>query len=73
MQHKDTGSSKGFGFVTFASPEIASFVAQQSHYIEGRRVDCKKARPKEIFGDWGDQSGPLITTKIFVGGLPDDL
>lgn len=45
------GTSKGFGFVTFLDAEIATSVNLLSHIIDGRRVDCKKARPKDIFGD----------------------
>lgn len=44
-----------------------------SHIIDGRRVDCKKARPKDVFGDWDGKSEKLVTTKIFVGGLPYDI
>lgn len=66
--------SKGFGFVTFIDPEVATRVNMLSHIIDGRRVDCKKARPKDVFGDWeGGKSQKLVTTKIFVGGMPDDI
>lgn len=73
MQHKESGNSKGFGFVTFRFPEVATQVAASIHHVEGRRVDCKKARPKDIFGDWDGDNNSLVTNKIFVGGLPDDI
>ncbi len=54
-------------------PEIATRVNSMSHIIDGRRVDCKKARPKDVFGEWEGKSETLVTTKIFVGGLPYDI
>lgn len=48
-------------------------VLRRPHQIGGRRLECKKAKPKEVFGDYeGNESG-LITKKVFVGGLPDDI
>jgi RNA recognition motif-containing protein len=59
--------------VTFLECDTASRVNLLSHIIDGRRVDCKKARPKDVFGDWEGKSDNLVTTKIFVGGLPYDI
>lgn len=52
---------------------MASYVASLTHHIDGRRVDCKKARPKNVFGNWDGDNSKLITNKIFVGGLPKNL
>lgn len=65
--------SKGFGFVTFLEAQTATRVNKLNHIIDGRRVDCKKARPKDVFGEWDGKSENLVTTKIFVGGLPYDI
>lgn len=76
MIEKGSQISKGFGFVTYASPEIASFVVQQIHFIEDRKIDVKKARPKDITRDSGfkveESNDRGTSTKIFVGGLPAD-
>ena len=37
--------------------------------VGGKRLECKKAKPKEIFGDYNGNEQNLITKKIFVGGL----
>lgn len=49
MYERANNRSRGFGFVTFASSTVAKYVLEwkKGHIINGRRVDCKKATPKE--------------------------
>eukprot|EP00928_Gymnodinium_smaydae_P040164 TRINITY_DN27286_c0_g1_i1.p1 TRINITY_DN27286_c0_g1~~TRINITY_DN27286_c0_g1_i1.p1 ORF type:complete len:590 (-),score=130.71 TRINITY_DN27286_c0_g1_i1:93-1796(-) len=50
-----TGRSKGFGFITFTSPDAVQAVfADGSHTIDDRRVDVK---PYETHGDTAAESG----------------
>lgn len=37
--------------------------------LAGKRLECKKAKPKAIFGDYNGVEANLITKKIFVGGI----
>ena len=49
MYERANNRSRGFGFVTFTSSTVAKYVLEwkKGHIINGRRVDCKKATPKE--------------------------
>lgn len=44
-----SGRSKGFGFVTFASEEMASKAVQEMHEkdVEGRKIIVNVAKPRE--------------------------
>ena len=50
---EDNGVSRGFGFVTYLSPEMAEVVERMPHVIDGRMVDVKKAEPKGGKGEDG--------------------
>ena len=43
------------------------------HIIDGKKVDCKKAKRRETPVDPVAQDPEFRTSKIFVGGLPQDL
>lgn len=44
-----TNASRGFGFVTFDSEEVADKCVQDNNYeIKGKKVDIKKAEPKQV-------------------------
>lgn len=63
------GMSRGFGFVTFEDAESANQALRRQHLAGGRRLECKKAKPKTIFGDFNGNDSTLVTKKLFVGGL----
>ncbi|KAL3632009.1 hypothetical protein CASFOL_024993 [Castilleja foliolosa] len=67
MMDKISGRPRGFGFITFADPEVAERVMQEDHVIDGRSVEVKRTVPRE---DMQGQGGMSKTKKIFVGGLP---
>ena len=49
MMDRDTGSSKGFGFVEMASPELAQAAISALHgmSVDGRSIVVTLARPRE--------------------------
>merc|ERR1719197_411682 len=48
MIDKHTGRSRGFGFVTFAeASSVSSVLEHNEHELNGKRLDCKKATPRE--------------------------
>jgi len=57
-----TGKSRGFGFIRFKDPGVASNVITQTHIIMGRRAEVKLPKSKETF-----------PSKIFVGRLPESV
>jgi len=67
MRDRDTGKSKGFGFVTFKEIEqIDEAQRSRPHHIDGRDVDTKRSMPR----DSGESQKSL--TKMFIGGMKDD-
>ncbi|KAJ7550257.1 hypothetical protein O6H91_07G091100 [Diphasiastrum complanatum] len=66
MKDRGSGHPRGFGFVTFADPNVCARVLQEDQIIDGRTVDCKRSIPRE---NMAAVKGPK-TKKIFVGGIP---
>ncbi|KAF8393612.1 hypothetical protein HHK36_021856 [Tetracentron sinense] len=66
MKDKNTRRPRGFGFVTFANPDVLDKVLEDNHVINGRTVEVKRTVPRE---DMQDKVGSK-TKKIFVGGIP---
>merc|ERR1719409_1379838 len=63
MKDKFSGTSRGFGFVTYADKEVFKTVKNQEHAPwEDKKVDVKAAQPR-------GQAGMPRVKKIFVGGL----
>ena len=58
--------SRGFGFITFATPEAVDRVLSvPSHSLDGKKIDPKHATPKS-------KSKANKTKKIFVGGVSQE-
>jgi len=86
MINPQTQKSRGFGFVTFGDPSVVDVVLSGGkHQIDGRSVDAKPCSARGAGGGGGNAGGAGRgggrgsgvgftgrTTKIFVGGLPND-
>ena len=59
ITERDTGRSKGFGFVEFESDDEAQEAIQalNENEIQGRRLTVNVARPRNDRGDRGDRGG----------------
>lgn len=74
MVDRISGRSRCFGFITMQEPESLDIILAQEQIMDGKRVDCKRAVPR-------DQSAATVpqmaqgykTKKMFVGGLPPDV
>ena len=55
LQDRETGRSRGFGFVTFASNDEAKAAIEKFHDFEfmGRKLTVNEARPREDRGGGG--------------------
>jgi len=60
MTDRDSGRSRGFGFVTFELEKTAEDVLALSHSISGKPVEVKQAEPKS------PQSTPYPVTPVFI-------
>ena len=59
LQDRETGRSRGFGFVTFASDDEAKAAIEKFHDFEfmGRKLTVNEARPREDRGGGGYRGG----------------
>jgi len=85
MKNPATGKSRGFGFVSFKdSSTVDVILSTKNHQVDGRTVDAKACnargtmpKPQGSRGGGGGNGGGggMIgrTTKIFVGGLPNNI
>jgi len=60
-----TGRSRGFGFITLESIKEIEFAISINLYLDGRKVEAKRAIPKSDLSNHAK--------KIFVGGIPMSL
>lgn len=60
MRDRDTGRSRGFGFVTYGSSDEASaaIAALNEHELDGRRVKVNMANARGSGGGGGGFGGP---------------
>ena len=69
--------SRGFGFITYKEAKhIENLLNEQPHFIDGKKVECKPAIPKDQINyvpEFNYEENNLKITKIFVGGLPPKL
>ncbi|KAI8070587.1 Interdomain Rrm packing contributes To Rna recognition in the Rna15, Hrp1, anchor Rna 3 [Gilbertella persicaria] len=65
MRDPLTQRSRGFGFLTMKeNADVDKIVSQEHHYLDGKRIDPKRAIPRE------EQDK---TEKIFVGGISPEV
>ena len=59
LQDRETGRSRGFGFVTYSSDEEAKAAIEKFHDFEfmGRKLTVNEARPREDRGGGGYRGG----------------
>ena len=71
MKDKESGKSRGFGFVTYAnSAMVDELMKNRPHIIDGRQIEPKRATPRE---DSGKQEVQATVKKLFVGGIRDNI
>jgi len=69
MKFRDTGRSRGFGFVTYQTEtEVDECQRNRPHILDGKTVETKRATPRE---DAESQRGATVT-RLFIGGLKFD-
>ncbi len=57
MVDRNTGSSRGFGFVTFEAEDTVDQVMKIQHEIMGKYVEIKRAEPRDSRGNSGYDNG----------------
>jgi len=55
MTERESGRSRGFGFVTFHDDESVEKVLAKTHSIQGKPVEVKRAEPKKV-----ERTRPII-------------
>ena len=74
MVDRISGRSRCFGFITMQDPDSLDLILAQEQIMDGKRVDCKRAVPRD---QNAAQVPPMAqsykTKKMFVGGLPPDV
>ncbi|XP_059639658.1 heterogeneous nuclear ribonucleoprotein 1-like [Cornus florida] len=84
IKDRNTGSGRGFGFISFTDPFVVDGVLQDEHIILGKMdlwVEVKMAKPKidrlkepdYLQQQQSNRLSKTNCTKIFVGGLPPTL
>jgi len=69
MREAGSGRSRGFGFVTYKDPAVAEKVLAQALQLDGRKLDIKRAIPKEAMAQ---RTKPANTKKLYVAGISFD-
>lgn len=69
MKDPQTKRSRGFGFITYTKAAmIDAAQAERPHFIDGRKVETKRAMPREESGNPDVQQA---CEKMFIGGMKD--
>merc|ERR1712168_1787656 len=67
---KETGNSRGFGFVTYADPScISQVMGSKPHTLDGKIIDPKPCSPKHVLQQKKLGAQFPKTLKIFLGGV----
>ena len=74
MVDRVSGRSRCFGFITMQDPQALDTILSQPQVLDGKKVDCKRAVPRDQSHGQASQAAPYFKTKkMFVGGLPPDV
>ena len=69
--HDKSGRSRGFGFVIFKDRSMVDyFMEQRPHILDGRRVESKRAMPRD---EASKPEGQLAVKRIFIGGIKENI
>lgn len=67
MTDRETGRSRGFGFVSFNSESAVDTVMSQQHEFGGRQVELKRAEPKRpLQASFSGRDKPARGTYIYI-------
>lgn len=71
MKDRETGRSRGFGFVTYSnSTMVDELMKNRPHIIDGRQIEPKRATSRE---DSGKHEIQATVKKLFIGGIRDNI
>ena len=74
MKDQQSGRSRGFGFVTYETPEELDIAqAARPHHLDGRTLEPKRAIPKQLRASLGLGDDYKTVNKIYCGGVGEDL
>lgn len=57
MVDRNTGLSRGFGFVTFEKEDTVDLIMKQEHEIMGKYIETKRAEPRGFYDEQGMYHG----------------
>ena len=71
MKFNDSGRSRGFGFVTFAtSAQLDDCQAARPHILGDKTLETKRATPRS---DSAKPESQMCVKKLFIGGVSDEM